>query len=141
MNKHRPTLTREQIVRIIELARTPTISDLDLQLISSLVPYLSKIDNATVVPAYNTTSRASVLEQLGGPISQISHVTQESKEEYWSTCYTKYAAHPEVCTVLEIQAAKEHMYLHNLMNEQEVAEFEQQADQVLDQAVDYRQEI
>ena len=117
MNKHRPTLTRKQIAWLLEQARVHAATDdTAMELVSILAPYLSKIDNKAVLPAY-TTTRTSQLEALGG-------VAPVDKEAYWMSCYEKYAANPTTCTVEEIVAAKEHMYLHELMSAEKVAAFE-----------------
>ena len=126
-NKYRPVLTAEQILHILTLAKTeqPAISNTSLSIIASLAPFQAKIDNAGIIPAYtmqpvkpNNTS----LEALEGTVSAGS--PPYNKEDYWERCYTKYSTNPVACNLEEIHAAKEHMYLNDLMSPTELEEFE-----------------
>ncbi len=120
MNKHRPTLTRDQIAWILDQARKEAaVDDEAMGLVSVLAPYLSKIDNAAVKPAYATT-RTSQLEALGG-------VAPIDKEAYWKLCWEKWSRSPQGCSVIEIQNAQEYRYLHELMDVEEVQKFEDMA--------------
>ena len=123
--KYRPVLTATQILHILTLAKTESpISSASISLIATLAPFQAKIENAGIAPAYTTTPivSATSLEGLGA-LAPLE-TTPYNKEEYWQRCYTKYSANPVACSLEEIHAAKEHMYLHELMSAEEVAEFE-----------------
>lgn len=126
-NKYRPVLTAKQILHILKLAKTeqPAISAASFSLIASLAPFQAKIDNAGIIPAYTIQpirpSNTS-LEELGGAIS--AGLPPYNKEDYWERCYTKYSTNPVTCNLEELHAAKEHMYLNDLMSSAELEEFE-----------------
>ena len=122
--KYRPVLTAAHIEKILELAKTekPGISDISVSLIGVLAPFKAKIDNAGIEPAYTIepTSKANVVSKLGGALDN-----ELSKEDYWERCYNRVQHHgTKNCTLEEIEAANEHKYLHDLMNEEESEAFE-----------------
>lgn len=128
--KYRPVLTAAQILHILTLAKTESpISSASISLIATLAPFQAKIENAGIAPAYTTSPvvSATSLEGLGAaPLEDLSYnpVGSYNKEEYWERAYKKYSANPVACSLEEIHAAKEHMYLHELMSAEEVVEFE-----------------
>lgn len=142
--KYRPVLSPEQIAHILYLAkREVPISELSFSLIATLSPFQAKIDSQAINPAYvqvQQGSKPSMLESLGGEVTVLPsddmigvpesinpNLSYRTKEEYWATCYAKYRLLPESCTVLEIKAAQEHMYLNDLMSPEEMVQFERQA--------------
>jgi len=61
-------------------------------------------------------------------IPNIYEVHQEeflTKEDYWEACYKKHQKYPDHCTIRDLEAAKEHMYLNGLMTPEEIKEFEE----------------
>lgn len=135
VKKYRPSLTDENILHILKLAKTESpISAQSLAVIKVLAPFLAKINAGAITPAYAASNnRQSLEEKLGlAPISQepmAPILTAESmpKEQYWAKCYDKYKASPESCTLLEIEAAREHMYLNDLMSPEDMVAFERAA--------------
>jgi hypothetical protein len=140
--KYRPVLTAAQITKILALAKLEQpISAESFSLISTLSPFAAKIANNGIQAAYSLAPiKPSTLESLGGPSDHpdfdITNVTGSintgglglgrSKELYWEQCHDKYGSDPVACTLEEIQGAKEHMYLNDLMSPEEVVEFEQE---------------
>lgn len=128
--KYRPVLTAAQIQHILELAKTeaPCISALSMSLISSLSPFQAKIANAGIQAAYTTAPvkpKANSLESLGAASSMVDH--DLNKEEYWALCYKRLEEYgAKHLSLQEITAAKEHMYLNDLMSPEELAEFEKE---------------
>jgi hypothetical protein len=130
VKKYRPVLSAAQIEHILNLCRFDIIHaaqlpDGDIETSSSIIsvlsPFQAKIENAGISPAYTTTPKPSMLEQLGAvPITP----TTRDNETYWHKCYIKMQESPNLCTLQEIAAAKEHMYLNDLMSEEEVEAFE-----------------
>ena len=123
--KYRPVLTASQITHILTLCKQEQpISAESFNVISILAPFEAKIAARAVTPAYTTAARskANSLEALGG--AAPTPEPEITKEQYWEQCYNKYRHYPASCTVEEIHAAQEHMYLHDLMSAEETAEFE-----------------
>lgn len=130
--KYRPVLTSEQILHILYLAKSelPSISTTSMSLISTLAPFQAKIENSGITAAYTTTPRTptNTLEALGAGTPESASLATSNlvKEVYWQNCYNKYTADPIACTLDELLAAKEHMYLNDLMTEAELTDFEEQ---------------
>ncbi len=134
--KYRPVLTAAQITKILALAKLEQpISAESFSLISTLSPFAAKIANGGIQAAYVTVppkAKATSLEGLGADLAKFTDLVNLSskcepgidKEAYWYDCYRKYNSDPVSCSLEEIQAAKEHMYLNDLMSEEEIAEFE-----------------
>ena len=126
--KYRPVLTARQIVHIVNLAKKEApISNASLSVISTLSPFLYKIENGAIAPSHvpSDKPKANSLESLGaGTEPHMSD--QRTKEERWEQAYNKYKADPTSCTATEILEAREHMYLNDLMSDAEVLEFEAQ---------------
>lgn len=133
--KYRPVLTASQILHILTLCKTESpISSESMSVIATLSSFQAKIENAGITPAYIQAApkpKANSLEALGFVgASSVETVdttlapTYEDKEAYWSHCYAKYSTNPASCTLQEIHAAKEHMYINDLMSEEEVRVFE-----------------
>jgi len=131
--KYRPSLTATQIEHLINLCKLEQpISDTSIEILGILAPFQAKIQNGALTPAYKTTPKSSILESLGAAAPMhdkyvFQNVVYSSKEEYWKACYNVYAINPTSLTVVEIQAAKEHMYLTGLMSPEEMVEFERAA--------------
>ena len=94
----------------------------------------TKIANNALSPAYvvrkHIDPAIAILEDLGAPEDEIAAATGgETKEQYWEACYIQFQKNPNLCTVPQIEAAHEHMYLHDLMTPEEVAAFEFNAEQ------------
>lgn len=126
--KYRPVLTAAQVKHILTLAKTAeaTISDDSLSLISSLSPFLAKIENEALVPAYTstaTTTKKSLASMTNEEILEAL-APALSKEEVWELAYTKCQEAPLSCSLQEIKEATEHMYLNDLLSEQEIGNFE-----------------
>lgn len=117
INKYRPSLTKDSIIDIIDTyqAKVP-MSSKSIQVLTSLVPFLAKIEVSGVNAAY-TSNPISIKKEESIIIG---------KEETWARSYDRYINFPESCTDEDIQEAKEHMYLNDLMSLKEKEEFESQ---------------
>lgn len=127
VSKHRPVLTAAQISHIVLLCKLEDpLTEMSMSIISYLAPFLSKIENSGVSPAYDLVGRKPAhnsLAGLGVPTGE-NLLDGMSKEEIWAKSYAKYELDRAACSLAEIQAAREHMYLNDLMTELEVLEFE-----------------
>ena len=122
--KYRPVLPAHLITHAIKLAKLEQpISTDSIELIGILAPFEAKIAAQAIFPAYTTSPKESLLDSLGGTAPSAQNLP---KEAYWLVCYNKYMESRESCSLEEIQAAREHMYLHDLMSQEELAEFEKQ---------------
>ena len=113
-------------------------------IISVLGTIEAKINAGIASPAYILKEQepsTSTLESLGGaiphippippyddsigvPETNLSSLPLVSKEEVWAASYAKYLLDPISCTLQEIEEAREHKYLNDLMNKEEVEAFE-----------------
>ena len=122
--KYRPVLSACMIDHIVSLAKTESpISSESITLLGILAPFQAKIQNEGITPAYVTVPTKSLEESLGLEVP-VTHPLGMAKEAYWESCYNSYKLNPASCSLQEIQAAREHMYLEGLMSEEEVVEFE-----------------
>jgi len=133
-HKYRPSLTALQIAHIVKLAeediaRTGDSYD-SLSIIRSLSPLLVKINTGAIKSSYVSTPMPSIFDKLGeAPTSTPptpSPSASMSKKEYNHKCYIKYHAHMNTCTPEEINAAKEHAYINDLMTASEEQEYEKE---------------
>ena len=131
VDKYRATVTASMVAKILYLARTESpITEESIQLVAKFAPLQAKIDNAGLAIAYTTSPKESTLESLGEVDSSLLNtytldtLLYSSKEAYWEACYLKYVDVPHDCDISTIAAAKEHMYINDLMSEEEIAEFE-----------------
>lgn len=128
--KYRPVLTARMIEHIIALAKQENpISSESIEVLGILAPFQAKIQNAALTPAYTSAPpKPSIEESLGmnqpATVPTSLYGVHSKKEVYWQACYSKYIINPLSCTVEEIQAAREHMYLHDKMSEEEKEKFE-----------------
>ena len=129
--KYRPVLTAVQIAHILVLAKTETpLSHASISVITTLAPFLAKIENAGIQAAYTEApDKPSVADSLGFtlPLTEAEldpTANATSKEEYWEQCYIAYIKNPAYLSLDQIQAAKEHMYLNDLMTAEEAKDFE-----------------
>lgn len=89
----------------------------------------AKIANKTLNPAYvvrkHIDPAIAILEDLGAPEDDIALLAGSiTKEQHWENCYNQFVKSPDLCTVAIIEAAYEHMYLHDLMTSEEVTAHE-----------------
>jgi len=120
--KYRPVLSSTAIAHIVALAKSESPLTLQsIEVISTLSPFLAKIENEGIVAAYTVAPPKPSIEESLGMVAPTPFLT---KEEGWEYCYNKYLLDPTLCSMVEINAAREHMYLEGLMSKEEVAEFE-----------------
>lgn len=123
--KYRPSLTAVQIAKIVSLCKQETPMSLEsMTIVGTLAPFQAKIENAGIQPAYTTSPPETVEAKLGMTAPATDYNGFESKEAYWLDCYVHYCDEPTHCTLEVIKAAKEHMYINDLMSPEEIAEFE-----------------
>ena len=135
-SKYRPVLTAPQLQHIAALAKldvatieSPT-RDMSFSVISTLAPFIAKIENAAMAPSYTIIPKVAIysLEALGGEPTLSNLANDESigtpetipalyatKEARWAAAYAKYVLNPISCTLVELEDANEHMYLEGLM--------------------------
>lgn len=129
--KYRPSLSAETIAHLVTLVKadltsfSPINKAESTQAIAVLAPFMAKIENAGIVPAYTVSNTRPTLAASLGMISETSLASPEDKEVYWEQCYNKYVSDKMSCSYAEIQAAYEHMYLNDLLTPEQAALFEQ----------------
>jgi hypothetical protein len=110
-------------------AFSPEVKLLHHGLIGKINTLRAKIANKAITPAYvtrkHTDPTIAMLEDLGAPEAEIAALDDtETKEQYWERCYLKFVSTFNLCTVSEIEAAYEHMYLNDLMTPEQLENFE-----------------
>lgn len=110
-------------------AFSPEVKLIHHALIGKINTLRTKIANNAINPAYVTTKHSdpkiAQLESLGVSADDIAIASgTETKEQYWERCYKKFKVSADLCTVPEIEAAMEHMYLNDLMTSDQVASHE-----------------
>jgi len=132
ISKYRPSLTASQIRHILCLAKLD-MSQESISIIKTLAPFEAKIANNAIDPSFTTTPNLSVEDSLGmdSPLSPHTSDNPRDKVTYNLSCYLRYknitdtvGATYVTMSLSEIQAAKEHMYVNDLMSETEEAEYE-----------------
>ena len=138
--KYRPCLSASQIVHIISLAKkeiAATFGDCteSINLVGVLAPFNAKVEAAAKVAAYTTSPTTAIssltCEDLGAggkelAVNALEPTSYEllSKEQQWEVAYKKYSTDPSSCSLTELAAAKEHMYLNDLMTPEQEREYE-----------------
>ena len=102
------------------------------QLQAKVTTLQAKVANNALQAAYVTKKHhipeIATLESLGASEDMIAIATGgETKEAYWKRSYLKYSVSADICTVPEIEAAHEHMYLNDMMTPEQVARHEKKA--------------
>ncbi len=134
VTKYRPTMSAHLIQHAVNLAKLEQPMSLEsVELIGILAPFLAKIENGAKVGIYSMQPKVSIEQQIGLelPTNEGEYSFQGKvylvKEEYWAACYNQYTVEPRSLSLNHILAAKEHMYLNDLMSPEEMEEFEQAA--------------
>ena len=126
--KYRPSLTGNNILKILELAKTETpISSESTSLIAALDSWRWKIENSLASVSHTSSPHTTLEDKLGitrtpEPIDDNSAFL--SKEERWEKAYTHYIVDPISCSLAQIAMAREHMYLNGYMTPEERELFE-----------------
>lgn len=125
-NKYRPTFTAPQLARILHLAQesyinahTADICPLDRVIVQTLAPFIAKIESGVKEAAYNTVPRIPIHDLLGfeiNPGAEQKETVVQDKVAYNAACYKMYSENPARITVKQIEAAREHMYVNDLMS-------------------------
>ena len=129
--KYRPSMTAAQIAKIVSLCKQEQPMSLEsMTIVGILAPFQAKIENSAMKASYTTVDKPSLMEQLGAAAPAPDSYTFQGevfsrKEVYWLACYNYYCEHRELMSLVEIVAAKEHMYLNDLMSPEEATAFEQ----------------
>ena len=127
--KYRPSLTVAQIKRIYRATQLMYVNtlekekDLDKSILQLLAPFIAKIENDAICPSYAPIPRLDIMDQLGGE-SDAAIIAKSNKVAYNAACYAMYLENPVRCSLDKIKAAKEHMYVNDLMTQIEEMTYE-----------------
>ena len=139
--KYRVMLSPSIISSILSQAKTAyaTLANQEsLDIITALAPYEAKIATGSIVEAYTAAGaihtpktdiqkESDQLASLGADTGAEQQAVLDpdaenflSKDAYWAACYAIYILHPASSLSVEtIDAAKEHMYLNDLLSDSE----------------------
>lgn len=133
--KYRISLTASQISFILATLRNTDSSEA-YEIYNAMNLAMYKISNgmkSADVVTTGTSGRRNIIgnEELG--FSSSSHLgnvgdTNNSMNNADDKClaHYKYISTPELCTVQEINKAKEYMYVNGLMSKEEIQEYEKE---------------
>ena len=98
-------------------------------LIGKINTLRTKIANNALSPAYvvrkHIDPAIAILEDLGADEAELDALDGTiTKEQHWENCYNQFLKSPDLCTVPQIEAAYEHMYLNDLMTPEQIVTFE-----------------
>ena len=129
--KYRPSLPPILIEKVLELAKKETpLSSESIQLISILAPFQAKIESNGLTPAHTSAPKLTLKQSIGLDPTPSEWVLDgreyATKEDYWLACYTIHIKDVTRLSLQEIQAAREYMYLHYLLTDSVLKEFEQE---------------
>lgn len=124
MKKYRPVLSASQIAHLISLCKNDLSSE-SISCIGILSPFMAKIENAAITPAYTLSSnKQSLVDELGlgeeTIINKSHEMFQKHLYEQWLAVGMKY----DSFSLNEIKEIKEFRYLNDLMTTTESDEYE-----------------
>jgi hypothetical protein len=126
--KYRPSLSEQEVDYILSLARNEYLTGEHnvntTSVIAKFEVLKAKINSNAIKPSHIESGNKTLLDKLGGTPESTSF----TKEQKWEQSYIKYQDNPKNCSIKEIEEAKEHMYLHGLMSEEEKERFENDID-------------
>ena len=138
--RYRVSLTAQDIATITSWVLTHPDLGIDIKLqsiMSKFLPVNSAIASGDKSADYQPVAKVSIEEQLGmlediatgtGTAVSNSYGTDQqfaTKEKYWEYCYECYiAAEQGSLSAGMLEGAAEHMYLHNLLHEEQLIAFE-----------------
>lgn len=131
ITRYRPSLPSHLILKMLELAKLEQPMSMEsVEIIGILAPFQAKIANGALTPSSISMGKLSTLESLGGASSEafvytLNGIDFYTKEHYWQACYDAYINNAADCTLVTINAAKEHMYINDLMSPEEAKAFEE----------------
>lgn len=133
IKKYRPSFSHTQLLHLLYLARSDSsLADsatrsLSNTIVQVLAPMVAKIDCNAIAHSHICYPKSSLLSQLGelesNSLTTQTH-TGEAKLSYNLSCYNKYCERPLECSTQEKEAAKEYMYVNDLMSPEEEKEYE-----------------
>lgn len=146
--KYRISLSLDDLVYLTNLAKqdyadSSSNKDRAIGVIADLNRAINNAIHGSTKSAYDMREPESIQDKLGiatgleHNLDHLTAITYESptidKETYWSQCYDRLELYgPETLSIVEIDAANEHRYLNDLMNIEEIAEYEKATSQAMD---------
>lgn len=122
IQKFRPVLSAQQILHIISLAKRDGSAE-SLDVLSQLVIFEFKIQNATIRPAYTEKPRESLSSSLGFENSSKRNEETGINPE---ALYNLWLSSPESLTVLQLEGVRQWRYDHDKMTMDEEKKFEEE---------------
>ena len=120
----RPSFTLAEIETIITLCQcNPHSNACNVTILAKLLPYQLKITHGLVSPAYTASDTHTIGAKLGFS-EELEVKDTMSVEEKRLRAYNAYITNPILCTPEQINNARQYMYDHDLMSEEEALDFE-----------------
>lgn len=146
IKKYRPSLTEPQITHIITLCKYNCNDKDSVSIIRTLAPFLSKIENRAMKASFTTSPKLDTMDMIGeekednrlakgstndSDSPSHSSLSHDDLLAYNLKCYNHYKIAAAVdrledITLHQIDAAREHMYMADLMSLEEELAYEKE---------------
>lgn len=137
--KYRPLLTELQIKRLLDLAHSSYIHynttdsniALDKSIVQVLAPFVAKIESDAKRVSYISNPRPDLIQELGGKDDPAT-IAKINKVAFGKAAYAMYLENPATCSLVTIEAAREYMYVNDLMSNEQERIYEASISKLLD---------
>jgi len=114
--KYRPSLTLAQLTHISNLCKQQQpLTQMDAEIIGIIAPFMAKVVNGAVAPAYQVAPRISIEEQLGMKPDTLAITFAARKYEAYQRSEIDRAS----CSLDDLELAQLYRYENDLMSVEE----------------------
>ena len=117
--KYRPVLTSTQIAHVITLCKKD-LSGESLLVISTLAPFMAKIENNGITPAYKIQEKISLEYSLGIEERKEALLIYDAELKL---VYEKWVNNVNDCNAIELEKVKEYRCQEGMMSEEEYLQY------------------
>lgn len=121
--KYRPCLTSAQISHIISLCKRDLSAE-SIGTICVLAPFLTKVENKSICPAYVMQGKQSLLHSLGYDNAEAnSNLTNQQRRKL---AFDKWSRNPDSCNTDELGLVQTYRIENNLLSRDEKDQFDKE---------------
>ncbi len=127
VKKFRPVLSESQIIYLLSRCKEP--SELNkknaISCIASLAPFLAKIENAGIIPAYSVSTPETLSDKLGyGSEPDFENsFSQEEKDKILYLAWVNLGQDSSKFSLSDLKRIHAYRYLNELMTSDEESEY------------------
>lgn len=119
--KYRPCLTSIHISHILSLCKRD-LTEASISIISVLAPFMAKIENSGVAPAYSMKQKT--LGNVFSSLDEMADYSCLSAEEIRKKAFEKWSENPDSCSLDELEMVQTYRLENDLMSTEEAKEYE-----------------